>query len=319
MKIKHSSLFICLIASLCLFFSCKNEKMETLTDCIEFDSKIENPDTFEGQEWNNNMDAPERAKFIDWLFTQVEAGKAMMYDARFQKTDWAAWQKSDSSFTDLAWVKRNIKAIRFREKWTYNPETYKMEKTVLGFCPILVKTALDADSIEYIAKSTPLFWIMPDTTRQAGDKFLITKKIASDAVILNPEIKDTEWFYENLEKEKRIQFIDKLMEDVLQAKLPIYKAEKEVYPLADFKEVYHKKYTYTIITENDESKDTTVVRQIEHKDIFGIRFMEAWQIDTQTFRFEKNVYGINPLANMYAAQGDFMGFSPLFWVFFKEK
>ncbi len=328
-----------IICSLCILsvfiFSCKQEqdKYQTITERIVFDAKIMNIDV-EADPWNENIEGPQRDKFINLILESVKSNKIKIYDKNHSVLKFedvisnlisydtiSHKNKNDKKSSDDVIISNNfdknkITQLKFDEKWMMNEKTYEIKKEVFGFCPIMAEENKDG-SAKY---KKPLFWIYPDTTIKDTAKsiYIVTKRIQYDVLIKEKE-KTAEWWINNIEPTQRDTFINTIINAVFDKKLNAFDYLNRPLTKETYKELFHRVDTIGIENpETGEIKNTVVVNDIDRGSIIKIRFVEEWTLDTKTFKFYKKVLAISPMSEVTDGQGELRGYMPLFIVYFDE-
>ena len=173
---KHNLLITILIAGLLTSWSCKQENKESrilLTNRIQYDVSIKNTDST-ADWWVQNMDGRGREAFVKMILEKAYSGKYDTYNF-FNNMPLSAGQvKAIGNRVDTLSVQRNsppydlydtimrthlrteeILKVRFLEAWYWNEDTKKLEKEVMGICPLLNNYSETGEFRGY----QPLFWI----------------------------------------------------------------------------------------------------------------------------------------------------------------
>jgi gliding motility associated protien GldN len=61
-----------------------------------------------------------------------------------------------------------------------------------------------------------------------------------------------------------------------------------------------------------------VTEEFHSTDVQRIKLKEVWFFDKQRSQMDVRILGICPLINRYYDNGDYMGFEPMFWIYFPE-
>lgn len=199
-----------------LAVSCSRDKgKELLTKEITYDVNINNSKIIcdEGNEgayytwFYNNMEASVRCGFLDDLFERAIKDTANTKDTLKIKDDdgnmiLAANYKQklivyDSVRSHYPYLvcdtliaskikPSDITVLRFREKWTYNPKTLEITKTVLGYAPLYFPND-PARPGKRVHVAVPLFWKHQDNTAECN--VMLTKKIMYNVPVSHlPEV-----------------------------------------------------------------------------------------------------------------------------------
>ncbi len=323
----NNRIFILVALMVFAFSACKEkeEKRELLTERIEYDVTIDNEESMES--FLNNVDAGDRLAFLEFLFNELSAGKAV--DAYGNSVDEEAvknllievdtnwfYDKMDL-FQYIRSEMNKVRVLRFREKWTYNPETYSFYKEVIAVAPAVVLK----DSDRVVSHIVPLFWVNCDTV-DAKKPVLITDLIICDALVQNntgETVKlygESPGFLHSFDASKREKFFMDLKDNVASHKLNAYDyffkelGVSEAEALNDHMDtVYVPDTLGNLIPYEYEVK-------ILPQDFTRLKFVEKWEYSTNPFVFKKTVMVINPSVSVFDDLGEFQGYRPLFWIVF---
>jgi len=176
----------------------------------------------------------------------------------------------------------------------------------------------------YTSLPVSLFLIMLTLSCSRGTgptENIVTKRIQYDVSIVSPD-PDYDWWVQNIEGSDR----EKLVRNILQA---ADKGRVKVYdfftlkPLTseDVKGILSRKDTVSIESTLPpyDLVDTIISREVRLTDITRIRFLEEWRMDENALIFEKKVYGICPLVEVFTETGELKGYKPLFWIFLDDR
>jgi len=330
---KKNILIYSIILITVALFSCKRtqDKFTTVTDRIVYDAQIMNNDP-DVDPWINNMEGPQRDKFINLIFDAVKGSKIKIYDKDHKEVKYedvishlmtydtlkSSNIKNKESKEDIivsnSFDKNKISQIRFDEKWSMNEKTYEIKKDVFGFCPVMAEVFQNGTS----KNQQPLFWIYADTlnTDTANGNYIITKKIQYTIPIKAAE-KSPEWWINNIEPTQRETFINTLIDAVLSNKVKAYDYAGNLMT----KDLYNKYYnpTDTLDIENPETgkmESKVIKHEIDRKDITSVRFIEEWSLNTKTFKFTKRVLAVCPVLKINDNDGNFKAWMAIFYIYF---
>ncbi len=154
----------------------------------------------------------------------------------------------------------------------------------------------------------------------AMDKMtLITERIQYDVDIKSPD-PDFDWWVQNIEGSKREVFIRQVMEAAYEGKVRTFSYFNEPLTPRQVREIGFQSDTLTFqrAVPPYDFYDTVVERRINFQDITRFRFLEEWYMDPKSFGITKKVVGIAPVLRRYTENGEWMGYMPLFWIYFDE-
>lgn len=320
-------LFVSLI--IIAFSACKKEEnRDLLTERIEYDVTIDNEDSMEP--WMNNILPSERMTFLEFLFNELSAGNAI--DSMGVKVDEASVKNmlmaldSNLQFGEaklFEYVRNEqieVQLLRFREKWTYNPETFCIYKQVQAVAPGVCMR--DSDNV--IRQIIPLFWVKCDTV-DMENPVLLSELIISDALVNNNTSATLEvygespYYLNNLDEPKREKYFLDLKEKVTSHKIKSYDyffndmAVKDVEAFIDHMDtLWVPDSLGNLIPYEYEVK-------ILPQDFTRLKFAEKWEYSTDPFVIEKHVMGVNPSMSVTDDFGEFQGYRPMYWVVFNDE
>ena len=172
---RKSPLFYGLLLGL-LITSCHREpEKKVLTERIQYDVTIKNPDADQDW-WVQNMEGSKREAFIKMILDEAYSGKIKAYDAFNNpltveqvkaignRTDTVLGPSPKPPYDDTLMVVkqqlqlRDITKVRFLEEWYIDEGTFKMEKKVVGIAPMILKYSETGE----LQGSMLLFWLYLD-------------------------------------------------------------------------------------------------------------------------------------------------------------
>ncbi|MCX6230013.1 MAG: hypothetical protein NTZ33_00585 [Bacteroidetes bacterium] len=335
---KHIIKLSVFLLSFILIFSCKTNKTKTeklITERIQYDVCIKSP-SLDYDWWIQNIEGPQRDKFINFIFNAIDENKVKIYNINHQEVSLEhvvsnlftfdtihlqdhgrKKQIIDTVFVSNTFDLKSITKVRFDEKWSFDEKTLMVSKDVKGFCPMLVHEKRSSVP----AVELPLFWIYADTNANAdtNNKFLITKKIQYDVNIISND-KSCDWWVNNIETSDREYFLKTIIDVASKGKLRTYDFFMNPLDKKKFAHLLHHTDTVLMqrLTEPYENFDTIVKVDFDQNSIVKIRFVEEWSLNTQSFKFYKKVLAICPMIEGLDDKGNVRGYTPLFWIFFDE-
>jgi hypothetical protein len=313
--------------------SCKCDRepeMKVLTDHIEYDVLINNDGKMDPI--MNHVNEDVRVEFIHFLFDQLKNGKAFSDSGSATNTESVLnlirelFPDADTTVTDPeVYYKINttkINKLRFREKWVYDSENFKIEKTVLAVAPLIEL----ADTLGYVYKAEPLFWVQCDTAKALKEVTVLSTNIISDALVYNQlemilYLDSTPAdYYCNLKDPSKTEYFDALIKSVIDKKMTAYNFFFNPLEEADMRVLKGYSDTLTDYDENNNEVRTIVEHKVSAKEFGRIKFAERWEYSAYPFIFRKTVMALNPSVIVIDPQYDVVkGFKPLFWTVYDEK
>ena len=148
-------------------------------------------------------------------------------------------------------------------------------------------------------------------------KAIITERIQYDVPIKNDD-PQLDWWVNNIEGSKREPFIKRIMEAANKSEARVYDYFNKPLTPAQIRSI-GTDTMYVVLTRTKppyEEYDTTIVRQIEYKDIVKLRFLEQWSWDPAKLEIEKKVLGICPIIIRKVGGQEYN--QPLFWIYLDD-
>jgi hypothetical protein len=270
----------------------------------------------EKQWWHQNLEPSAHHKLVAHLFRQIESGKLkVFYPQHPYKRPMTYTEmkdllvKKDSVFTDdpmtgqfivsvmsIPTEPEDISQLGFYEHWRYDSISNIIEKEVKGI--VFYKTIhTEMGDVKGIK---PLFYLplnSADPASVMNEVNLVTKEITYDVRIKNPdpEMRESDWWYDNLEPSKRYAFVSSIYPRALKGQLKVHSPR---YPFteamtasqvrdssSDVREVYD----LDINTGEYLSKEALFTATVF--DMTAVRFHEAWYFDPVALSLYKAVKG----------------------------
>ena len=321
------------VVSVVAMVSCnggKKPEMKALTERIEYDVMVNNDGKMDPV--MNHVNEDVRVEFVHFLFEQLKNGKA--FSDSGAATDSKSvltlirelFPEADTTVIDPeVYYKINtakINKLRFREKWVYDPENFRIEKTVLAVAPLVEL----ADTLGYVYKAVPLFWVQCDTATELKQVTVLSTNIISDALVYN-QLEMILYldsapadYYCNLKDPAKTEYFDALVKSVIDKKVTGYNFFFNPLEEADMRVLKGYADTLTDYDENNNVIRTVVEHKISAKEFGRIKFGERWEYSANPFIFRKTVMALNPSVIVIDPQYDVVkGFKPLFWTVYDEK
>lgn len=167
---------LALMGTVATFNSCHKRSTGIQVERIQYDVPLvsDNPDA---DWWVQNVEGRTREQWIQGLLASVVDGKTKAWDViTFHELPLADVQsiirqvdsismpgaKPPYNLVDTVIVKEirlsDIKKMRFLEEWQIDPATQKVNKQVMGICPMAQKLDASGNLLGY----RPLFWLFFD-------------------------------------------------------------------------------------------------------------------------------------------------------------
>jgi hypothetical protein len=149
---------------------------------------------------------------------------------------------------------------------------------------------------------------------------LITERIQYDVTIKSPD-PEWDWWIQNLDGPRREDFVKMILNAAYSGKVKSFDYDYKPITAEQVKAIDNRTDTIVMSSPVPPYNDTTVVvkRQLELQKIVRVRFLEEWTMNENTLEFTKKVLGIAPIKEVYGDDGEFRGYTPLFWVFLDKE
>ena len=258
------------------------------------------------------------------LYLQTFTGDTIVWDTminrlsrQLEKKDLRKYSKKDIQ----AVLENEIRAIKFWEEWTYDTQTMLINKKIIAFCPIIERDSialLDEDLQAKESFSFEMGWIMQNSKPFSQDILQICRNIQYTMPIYNT--KPYFWWERNLEAEYSIPFFDMLDNKTISRQVLCYDSPDtpEAYSKAELDKRHQHTVTTTIISDlpdnNITETDTTITLSYKSEDIDYLRFGEEINYDKQNHNFTKIVNYYAPVVRIFATNGQFRGYYPLYYI-----
>lgn len=313
---------IALLLGFAFFVSaCKRTSTDHLVvQTIEYDVLLNNYGT--NFFWFDNIDGFLRQDIFRHILENVRSGRFRLESIDGKVLNIAEAEqmltlhiKTEHQDTIIQLTYQNLNGLRFREHWSIDTITGKIEKTVLAICPLYYfqHKYTDASRKWHVF---PLFWIYPLEQKNVTE--YIVPYIAYD-VFLDNTVEDVrlsyeqpvEFYFSNIQQPLRRQIIQTLLTLTLKEdKLPAY--DFFLSPLhAEQYLIYRKDFL-------NQSSDTAS-RIIEAQKIVKLKFIETWKFYPESNQMIKEVLAVSPMSLSYNEEGELRGYTFYFWSVYNEK
>lgn len=251
-------------------------------------------------------------------------GNAVVFDSMINRLSAAIEHKYNVKFTPeqvQTIIEEDIRAVRFEEKWTYDPETMFIEKQVERFQPIIIKDTILFNGDElYIGERFryDLAWVEPFETHAAEDTVRICSNIQTTMRIYNA--KPYHWWDSHLEAEYSIPFMERFISKAESGELEVFDNPSSLNPLIrpdiTRRRQYDKMESIVMLDSlnNEVTKDTVIKIFYEAENIDHFRFGEAWYFDKNGLKFMKSTNYFSPVIDIIGFDGTSRGFYPLYYI-----
>ncbi len=214
-----------------------------------------------------------------------------------------------------------IRAIKFLEQWTYNPQSMLIDKKVLAFCPVVKRDSValvDLDLKTKEAFSFELGWIFNTPSTKPKDTILIANNLQYTMNIYNKQ--PYQWWNQNLEAEFSIPYFEMLFNKAENSQIEVFSQPNSTESLSQPEVIHRRDHTQNISTfeldaQNTEiEKDTIITLKFNSEDIEALRFGEKIIFDKANLRYEKQVNYLSPIIYIFSSNGDYHGMFPIYYI-----
>lgn len=264
----------------------------------------------------NNLEASVRMPFIDKLFENAFSGKLELFDVNDKAMDTTMFKKMMFYMDSVSYCRTeppydwydtiiqkkicetaDITVLRFREEWTYDPQSMAISKKVLAMAPIISPDKNNDEKTFVKENGKPLFWIK--FSKEMPTNTVITKRILSNVSFFGKDDRNTLNVDSALVEKYLSELVNKIKTDSITAYSVSQGFTNEKISNKDFVET---------INGNAE----------ENIKITDIRFIEEWSFDPNTMYLQKKVVGICPVFKDYDSERKFRGYRLFFRIFFND-
>ena len=223
-------------------------------------------------------------------------------------------------------LEEEIRAIRFEEEWTYNPETMLINKRVIGYNPLITKDSImlvDVDKNDSELKPKQFFrfelgWIYPLGTPTLKDTLCIARNIHFTIPIYNP--KPYHWWDSHLEAEYSVPYFESYIQKAEEGKIRVYAEpiSTETYNKAEI--IKRRQFEMKIALDNvdkagnSSEKDTIIKGNYNSDNISNLRFGDEWFFDIKTKQFIKMANYVSPMVEIKGLDGSSRGLMPIYYI-----
>lgn len=304
---------------------CKNIEYDAVVNnyrilVTNFESGVEDFYTLRDDFWFIlNLETSVRLPFVDLIFKKALNGELDMSDLSGNplnadyirqlliSKDSVTYQRmippydTFDTIIDVKIVETyDITAFRFKEEWSYNPQSMAIYKKVLAMAPVVSPDKGNDNIDSYGGTGKPLFWINFSEEKPATD--VLTKRIISNV----PVFGDDEYKALNADTVNIQKYLSELYGKIESDTITSY-----------FSSFNGAEFEYTPENGKETVKKVKSFSQ-ENMYISDLRFLEEWTFDAQSLYLHKKVVGVCPVVKDYTPTGLVRGMMPMFWVYFDE-
>jgi hypothetical protein len=310
-------------------FSCKKKHELIEVQRIEYDVLLNNYGN--NYSWFDHIEGFTRISLFQHILDAAMNGKFRLEDSkgneispdRINEYLKVKWQSNDTDSV-FSITPENLNGLRFRESWTVNSGTGKIEKEVIAICPLFFQSHLLINDKPF-SEAVPLFWIYPDLTESIGGDAVVVQNIAYDVILDNSLSIVREsygeylpFYFFNIEPVYRSLIIDAILDAGLKKKNKVYDFTFSEVNEQDRKLIETREETHSLWNdEKGQMMDTVMTQKLDRSQVLRLKFAEQWSIDKLTLQITKKVIAVAPSVISYDEQGEFKGFRFLFWLVFE--
>ncbi|MFV0599677.1 MAG: hypothetical protein ACK5M0_08160 [Bacteroidales bacterium] len=247
------------------------------------------------------------------VFDSIKKDLQKKYLACFKDT------LTDKKFQKL--LEEEIRAIKFEEEWTYNPQTMLINKKVIGYNPIITRDSVVLQDEDLVPKESFRFelgWIYPSLKPELKDTLCVVRNIHFTIPIYNKT--PYHWWDSHIEPEYSLPYFESYMQKAEQGQIKVYAQPNstESYTRAEIIKRKQFEMMTTIDTQdiygNDVPKDTIIKGNYNTDNLDYLRFGDEWYFDIPSSQFVKNVNYLSPMIQIIGMDGGLRGLMPIYYL-----
>ncbi len=148
----------------------------------------------------------------------------------------------------------------------------------------------------------------------------LTERIQYQVPIKTPDA-SFDWWVQNIEGAEREKMVQKIFDLALNGKIKAYNSFNELLTIDQIRAKLNGIDTSYAEKKLPPYGDSIIVTKMPVKahQITSISFIESWFFNSKSGLIEKKVLGYAPLLEKHTSEGEFIGYAPLFWIYFDEK
>lgn len=340
---KIATFCFAVLLSALMISSCKNTEEKNLVKGITYDVLInsDNLSSISGESWwKCNIERSKREAFIKVLFDKIdnskitvtdENGKALTMEnikVRMIIKDTIAMMRQKEPYeyfdtvVNVVIKPEQINMIRFKESWTYDPETFEITKHIQSYGLSYSKKNI----YSRVYHHEPFFWVMCDDQEvSTNPKKVLTERIAYSMPLYESHYPDV---YNTIKIEGDTADIRAYLKTMWDAALNgMLKNMKDPdFTTLVFSDIKTDSVKNQITRSMKKNYSTTVTdKEIENSMLnyimnYGktLYFHERWTLDMTTMSIKKDIQVLSPGLNV-KKNGLLMGSKYYFSLAFKNK
>lgn len=247
------------------------------------------------------------------VFDSIKKDLQKKYLACFRDT------LTDKMFQRL--LEEEIRAVRFEEEWSYNPQTMLIDKKVIGYSPVITMDSVFLKDEDLAIKEFfryELGWIYPSLKPELKDTLCVVRNIHFTIPIYNK--KPYHWWDSHLEPEYSIPYFESYMQKAEMGEIKVYAQPNstENYSRADI--LKRKQFEMMVTIDREDvygnviTKDTIVKGNYNADNLDYLRFGDEWYFDVPSLQFVKNVNYLAPMIQIIGLDGELRGLMPIYYL-----
>jgi hypothetical protein len=340
---KITMLCAAILLSALMMTSCKNTEEKSLVKSITYDVLINSDNALPSIKdywWKYNIERSKRDAFITMLFNKIDSslisvtdenGKVLTMDdiklrMTIKDTVYMMRPSKPSEYFDtvitVEVTPEQLNMIRFKESWTYDPETFEITKYIQSYGLSYTKKNM----YSRIYHPEPIFWVTCDDLENIHNtKKVLTERIAYSTPLFETHYPDA---YNTIKMEGDTADIRTYLQTMWEAALSDkLKNVKDLdFTTLEFKDItidtiknqtIHsiKKILTASLTDKEIEKNMMDYIMNYGKTLF---FHERWTVDMKTMAIKKDVQIVSPGINI-KKNGILMGSRYYYSLAFKTK
>lgn len=274
--------------------------------------------------WWQSIDAIIAEVRAKRLFFMTSSHESLQFDsiAKNLKKEYLAFFKdtlTDKKLQTL--LEEEIRAIKFEEEWTYNPQTMLINKKVIGYNPIITRDSIMLQEDELVPKESFRFelgWIYPTQKPQLKDTLCVVRNIHFTIPIYNKM--PYHWWDSHLEPEYSIPYFESYMKKAEEGSIKVYAQPTSTESYTKQEILKRKQFEMMVTIDSQDKygntieKDTIVKGNYNTDNIDYLRFGDEWYFDRPSLQFVKRVNYISPMIQIIGLDGNLRGLMPIYYL-----
>ena len=218
-------------------------------------------------------------------------------------------------------LEEEIRAIKFEEEWTYNPQTMIINKKVIGYNPVITRDSIVIQDDDLVPKKFFRFelgWIYPTKKPMLKDTLCVVRNIHFTIPIYNKT--PYHWWDSHLEPEYSIPYFESYMQKAEEGSIKVYSQPTSTDSYTKQEILKRKQFEMMVTIDSQDKygntieKDTIVKGNYNTDNIDYLRFGDEGYFDRPSLQFVKNVNYISPMIQIIGLDGNLRGLMPIYYL-----